>query len=365
MLGIIKTGFSCVLLFFLLSFFFSNALLAQDPKDKISEKNNKENSVLYSNNPVVARVNGQPIHLDDLKNVRIHEMMKHLYQMQSALLRQKIVKSLSETHPELKSVGPPPITTKDIESFYFKEPGIKDLGELDQLRGQIRNYLGKMRHQKYMKVLEKHYQSAVDKGWVVNFFQPPNDFRLQVKVGTAMLWFKGKKAEGRKVFVMEYSDLLCPFCRNVQSTMRDLRNKYAETVQFGYRHFPIHLEGRELSEAVECARDQGRFWELQSLVYVDSRRHQESRMELLKSARRAGVRNLSSFEKCLDSGKYQKRVQKDMEDGVALGIQGTPTFIIGAYNHSTATVDGEMFSGAVPPAKFIILIEKYLNLPQE
>ena len=92
---------------------------------------------------------------------------------------------------------------------------------------------------------------------------------------------------------------------------------------------------------------------------------QQSKREIIRNARRAGVRDIPSFEKCLDSGKYQKRVQNDFEEGISLGIQGTPTFIIGTYNHSTATINGEMFSGAVDPSKFINLIEKYLNHSEE
>ena len=354
--GISKTGGSFVLAVLLLSSLFSNTLLAQEKNGRLST---------YSNNPVVAEAEGQAIRLDDLKNAQIHELMVRLYQMQSAQLKQKVVNSLSQSHPELKSQNVQRINNEDIENFYLNEPGIQDLGDLDQLRGQIRSYLEKMRRQGYFEDLEKRYQMAVDNGWVKDYLKPPNDFRLQVQVGSAMLWFNGKDAKNRKVFVMEYSDFLCPFCRKVQGTLRDLRKKYPETVQFGYRHFPIHQEARNLSEAVECARDQGRFWELQSLVYLDPRRLQQSKRELLKNARRAGIRDLPSFEQCLDSGKYQKRVEKDLEEGVSLGIQGTPTFIIGIYNHSNATVHGEMFSGAVPPAKFVNLIEKYLNPLQE
>lgn len=216
-----------------------------------------------------------------------------------------------------------------------------------------------------MENLETRYQMAVEKGWVVDYFKPPNDFRLKASVGSAMLWFQGQGAQGRKVFVMEYSDFLCPFCKKVQGTLSDLRKKYSDTVQFGYRHFPLHQEARGLSEAVECARDQGRFWQFQNLIFLDARRLQQSKLEIIRSARRAGVRDIPAFEKCLDSGKYQKRVQNDFEEGVSLGIQGTPTFIIGTYNHSTATINGEMFSGAVAPSKFIKLIEKYLNHSEE
>ena len=360
MRGMSKVSITFFLATLLLNFSFSNAILAQ-PQDE--EK--KENFTTYSNNPVVALAEGRPVFLDDLKNAQIHEMMMRLYEMQRSLLKQKIMKHLTETHPELKSQDDPQITQNDIEEFYLNEAGIKELGSLEQLKGQIRNYLEKMRSQGYMKNLDARYRMAVEKGWVVDYFRPPNDFLLKANVGSAVLWFKGESASDRKVFVMEYSDFLCPFCKKVQGTLRDLRRKYADSVQFGYRHFPLHQEARSLSEAVECARDQGRFWQFQNLIFLDARRLQQSRQEILRNARRAGVRDISAFEKCLDSGKHQKRVQNDFEEGIALGIQGTPTFIIGTYNHTSSTINGEMFSGAVDSSKFIDLIEKYLNHSEE
>ena len=358
--GISKAGFSFILATLLLNLSFSSTILAQP-----LEEEKKEDVINYSNNPVVAIAEGQPIELDDLKNAQIHELATRLHQMQKALLKQKVMKSLIETHPELKSDDDPQITQKDVEEFYFNEPGIKDLGSMEQLQGQIRNYLEKMQGQGYMRNLNARYQMAIEKGWVVDYFKPPNDFRLKASIGSAVLWFKGNDAQVRKVFVMEYSDFLCPFCKKVQRTLSDLRKKYADTVQFGYRHFPLHEEARGLSEAVECARDQGRFWQFQSLVFLDAHRLQQDKMELIKNARRAGVRDIPSFERCVDTGKYKKRVQSDLEEGVSLGIQGTPTFIIGTYNHSTSSINGEMFSGAVAPSKFINLIEKYLNHSKE
>ncbi len=364
-------GYSLILTVLFLSFSFSGTLLAQPAGDgkngrekKVEEKKNggkKDDFLVYSSNPLVAEVDGQPIYLDNLKNAQIHKLMERLHLMLDDSLKQNALKLMSESHPELVLQRPAEITDKDIEHFYQSKPEIKKLGSLEQLRRQIRNFLENKQRQLAMKNLDKKFQQAADKGWVVNHLKPPNDFRLKANVGTAMLWFNGEDAKNRQVFVMEYSDFLCPFCRKVQRTLSDLRNKYINTVQFGYRHFPVHPEARNLSEAVECARDQGRFWQLQSLVFLDARRLQRSKLELIRNARIAGVRDVLSFEKCIDSGKYQERVQKDYEEGASLGIQGTPTFIIGVYNHSNATVNGEMFSGAVPPAKFVNLIEKYLK----
>ena len=203
---------------------------------------------------------------------------------------------------------------------------------------------------------------AVQKGWVINYFGPPNDFHLLAGIGSAMLWLHGKSESESRVFFMEYSDFLCPFCKKVQPTLNELRKRYANRVQFGYRHFPLHQEARILSEAVECARDQNRFWQYQTAIYQNPE-GLKSDNQIMAAAQRARVRNLKAFQKCLDTGKYQKRVEADFDEGLRLGIQGTPTFIIGTYDRDKGTVYGEMMSGAVSTQKFVKVIEKYLNSP--
>lgn len=108
--GIFKVGFPFYLATLLFNFSFPSTILAQPSQFQEEEK--KENFAIYSNNPVVAVSEGQPVYLDDLKNAQIHEMMMRLHQMQRALLKQKVMKRLTETHPELKSQDDPQITQK-------------------------------------------------------------------------------------------------------------------------------------------------------------------------------------------------------------------------------------------------------------
>jgi protein-disulfide isomerase len=82
--------------------------------------------------------------------------------------------------------------------------------------------------------------------------------------------------------------------------------------------------------------------------------------EIMKLVRLAGVKDIPAFELCWRKGKYDQRIQNDIREGVALGIQGTPTFILGAYDPESKTVSGKMFSGAVSEEKFIRVIEKFL-----
>jgi predicted DsbA family dithiol-disulfide isomerase len=314
---------------------------------------------IYSNNPVAAEVDGVPIYLDDLKHIRIQEALKQLHEMQIRALKEKILTKLAIKHPDSISEQAPKVTQKEIKQFYESNPSIKELGDLSQVSAEIRDYLEKSFRQVHV---ERQYKHALQQGWVKVYLEPPNDFRLVAGLGTAMVWEKENNPSTRRVFVLEYSDFQCPFCKRVQITLEKIRKKYSNKVHFGYRHFPLpfHKEAQGLAQAVECARDQNKFWELQKIFYENISNSLDDK-EILNMAKTSGVANIRDFEFCWRNGKYEERVQNDISDGVDLGIQGTPTFILGTYDSETRTVSGEMFSGAVSEEKFINVIEKYLS----
>ncbi len=312
---------------------------------------------IYSNNPIVAEVDGEPIYLDELKHIRVQEVLTRLYAMQTRALKEKVLARLAIKHPSLTSEQVPKVTDMEIKNFYNSNSGIKEMGSLAKVSAEIRDYLEKSYRQVH---IEQQYQHAVRKGWAKVYLTPPNDFHLVAGLGTAMLWAEETASSNRRVFVLEYSDFQCPFCKRVQSTLKNLRKAYGDDVQFGYRHFPLpfHKEAKVLAQAVECARDQNKFWELQELFYDYSNTVSES--EIMKLVRLAGVKDIPAFELCWRKGKYDQRIQNDIREGAALGIQGTPTFILGAYDPESKTVSGKMFSGAVSEEKFIRVIEKFL-----
>ena len=58
-----------------------------------------------------------------------------------------------------------------------------------------------------------------------------------------------------------------------------------------------------------------------------------------------------AFEQCLASGKYRAAVQKDVDEGTRLGVNGTPAFFI----------NGRMLSGAQPTDAFAKVIDEELS----
>ena len=155
------------------------------------------------------------------------------------------------------------------------------------------------------------------------------------------------------VTIVEFSDFECPFCARFYSqTLNQINEKYIKTgkVKFVYRDFPLgfHPNAQKAAEATECADDQGKFWEMHDKLFELGVKGGVSSFK--EFAVDLGL-DATKFNDCLDSGKYVSEVKKDMADGSAAGISGTPGFII----------NGKLISGAQPFSVFEQIIEAELN----
>jgi len=147
------------------------------------------------------------------------------------------------------------------------------------------------------------------------------------------------------VFVVEFSDYECPYCEAAEGTnyqvisylkQRDstweapvpkIIEEYVNTgkVKLVFRQYPTH-QNFKAAEAAKCAQEQGKFWEYHQTLF--EKYEALTVTDLKKYAADLGL-DLNQFNQCLDSEKYKDSFQKDMDDGKALGVTGTPTFFIG------------------------------------
>ncbi|MBT8396745.1 MAG: thioredoxin domain-containing protein, partial [Gemmatimonadetes bacterium] len=97
-----------------------------------------------------------------------------------------------------------------------------------------------------------------------------------------------------------------------------------------------------------CADEQGLFWEMHDAMFENQRALQPDQ---LKDLARTVDLDGREFDICLDSNRYLDEVQKDLEDGRAVGITGTPMIFI----------NGRAVSGAKPYEEFAEIIEDELK----
>ncbi len=166
------------------------------------------------------------------------------------------------------------------------------------------------------------------------------------------------------VTIIEFSDYQCPFCRKFwQDTMPSLKKEYIEMgkVNFVYRDFPLnfHPSATSAAEAANCVREKGgdeAYFKMHDKIFEEqnildggsvSSTVQFSKEDIKKWARDIGY----NIDSCLESSKYISEIQKDIQEGSAAGVQGTPGFFI----------NGQPLSGAQPYSVFKQMIDAELS----
>ena len=114
--------------------------------------------------------------------------------------------------------------------------------------------------------------------------------------------------------------------------------EYGSKVRLVTRDFPLsqHTEAFKAAEAAEAAREQGKYWEY---IQVLLRNQSALSVEKLKGYATELALDRSKFDNALDSRRFAESVQRDLEDGMKLGINGTPTIFINGRRISAKGYD--------------------------
>ncbi len=170
----------------------------------------------------------------------------------------------------------------------------------------------------------------------------------------------GDKSAG--VTLIEFTDYQCPFCeRFFSQAYPQIKKNFVDTgkVKYVVRDFPLsfHQNAQKAAEATECAGAQGKFWEMHDTLFGKQAEWSNAADPVATFAKYAGdlKLNTSTFSDCVTNGQFADEVQKDLADGSAAGIDGTPGFwVVGSDGK------GEQISGAQPYANFAAAIERLL-----
>jgi protein-disulfide isomerase len=164
-----------------------------------------------------------------------------------------------------------------------------------------------------------------------------------------------KGSEKAPVTLIEFSDFQCSFCRRFwKTTLPLIERRYIETgrLRFVYRHFAIlGKHSVAAAEATECAGEQRKFWTYHDKLFTRATKpFAYTDGKLKRYAKELGL-DEQSFVKCLDTGRYSKKVEEDTIAGAVLGARGTPTFFL----------NGTLLVGAQPFKVFEPAIEKAIR----
>jgi protein-disulfide isomerase len=158
--------------------------------------------------------------------------------------------------------------------------------------------------------------------------------------------------EDAPLTMVEFTDLQCPFCRQfVMTSFEDIRKNWIDTGKLRYisRDFPldIHAQAMPAARAARCAGEQGKFWEMRMALMRNA--HLLSADYIAKTASDLKL-DARRFAACSSSSKYESEINAELQEGMTLGVNGTPTFVIGRT--APNAIEGPFVVGALPYAQF-------------
>ncbi len=306
----------------------------------------------------VAVVAGQTIYEDDLLplvQAQLQQLRNQEYELKSRALENLVNQKLLEAEAKKKAIAVGKLLEQEVDSK-VAEPTEAELMAVylsqkdrlnrpfEEVKAQLQQALkqGKLQQarQEYLKRLREQAGVSI-------LLRPP---KVEVAYDPARL----RGSATAPVIIVEFSDFQCPYCRQVQPTLKNLLAKYEGRVSVAYRDLPlreIHPQAQLAAEASRCAGEQGKFWEYHDLLFTNP--DKLNRDGLVEQARSLKL-DEKQFDSCLSNGKYKAQVEQDLQEGMRAGVTGTPGFFI----------NGVLLSGAQPQAAFEGIIQAELSAPK-
>lgn len=302
----------------------------------------------------VATVDGQSIYEDDLlpsAQGQLAPLKTQEYEIKRKALDGVIEQKLLEAAAKKKGLATEQLLAQEVDSkvsdpsdaeiegFYLavKDRTNRPLADMKiQIKDRIKQTRAQQARQEYMEALRADSK-------VVVLMSPP---RVEVNFDPARVRGNPKAP----VMIIEFADYQCPYCHQVEPTVKAVMAKYGDQVSLAYRDFPltqIHAQAEGAAEASRCALEQGKFWEYHDQMFTAPNLDKDALIEF--------ARNLKlddkQFASCLTSARYKADIDKDIADGTKAGVSGTPGFFI----------NGVELSGAQGQDAFVRVIDDELG----
>lgn len=157
--------------------------------------------------------------------------------------------------------------------------------------------------------------------------------------------FKG--SQNAPIIVEEFADFECGACADKHLVFNQINADYGSRIKFVFRNYPlikVHVKAYDAAVAVEAAGIQGKFWEMQNILYANQQKWSNSpshRSMFEEYAKTIGL-NMEKYTKDSLGVAAKNRVDADMKRGQALGIRSTPTVYVNGKSvpFSMITVEG-------------------------
>lgn len=292
---------------------------------------------------VLATIKGEAITSGDVEDSLlplIFDVQEQVYKLRKdqveltindTLLTQEAQKRKVTTNALLDAEVKPNPVTEEQTKLFFEQNKERVSGDYTQTKDAIKQYLEQIELRNAERAFVEKLRAAAA---IQVFLLAPESPVFSVSTADQPSLGDANAA----VTIVAFTDYQCPSCAALHPDLERLVKEYGGKVRLVARDFPLtqHAEAFKAAEAAEAAREQGRYWEY---VQIMLRNQSELGVEKLKAYATELALDRTRFDSALDSGKFTEAVQRDVEDGMKLGINGTPTLFINGRRVSAKGYD--------------------------
>ena len=136
-----------------------------------------------------------------------------------------------------------------------------------------------------------------------------------------------------KAQLVEFLDFECESCRAAHPLVEELKQEYGDRITFVNRYFPLpgHRNSGTAALAVEASAQQGKYQQMSAKLFESQAEwggKQDSQAPVFRSyAQELGL-DMARYDAAVADEKTRERIRKDVDDGTALGVKGTPMFFL-------------------------------------
>ena len=136
--------------------------------------------------------------------------------------------------------------------------------------------------------------------------------------------------------IVEFADFQCPYCSKIAPEIHELVQANAD-VKLMFKNYPIssdcnpnvsdprHAFACKAAAAAECARTQGRFWELNRLLFLNQDNLDDD--GIVYMAQQAQL-DVGALQSCMTDPAIVKGIHEDVASAAQVEVDGTPALFL-------------------------------------
>ncbi|MEW5819566.1 MAG: thioredoxin domain-containing protein [Cyanobacteriota bacterium] len=136
--------------------------------------------------------------------------------------------------------------------------------------------------------------------------------------------------------IVEFTDFECPFCGRASAEMKKVLKNNPD-IRLVFKEYPLdmscnqritkpfHEHACRASLYARCAAEQGNFWEYHDMLFENQESFDKDSLNAFAESLKL---DMKQFEECVKSERHMPKILTNIDEAVALGVSGTPTFFI-------------------------------------